>query len=196
MPIDRQKFFNYIKSEEAEVLFERHMTALQVAGLSVILDVWESPACDMKNIHFLAYMLATAHHETARTMQPIEEYGKGRGRPYGHPNPVTGATYYGRGYVQLTWDYNYHKMDKLLGLGDALYMHPDKALEPPIAAKIMFEGMELGSFTGRKLADYAVLGAHGGSFNYVQARKIINGMDKASLIATYARQYEFALKAS
>ncbi len=28
-------------------------------------------------------MLATVYHETAKTMQPIEEYGRGVGRDYG-----------------------------------------------------------------------------------------------------------------
>ena len=29
-------------------------------------------------------------HEVDRRMQPIEEYGKGHGRPYGVPDPQTG----------------------------------------------------------------------------------------------------------
>jgi len=35
-------------------------------------------------------------------MQPIEEYGKGKGMKYGSPDPETGQTYYGRGFVQTT----------------------------------------------------------------------------------------------
>ncbi len=57
-------------------------------------------------------MLATAYWETAQTMEPIEEYGKGAGRPYGEPDPATEQTYYGRGYVQLTWLPNYEKASK------------------------------------------------------------------------------------
>ncbi|TOE35570.1 hypothetical protein CGJ43_25525, partial [Vibrio parahaemolyticus] len=60
-------------------------------------------------LQYLAYVLATTYHETGHTMKPIEEWGKGQGRPYGEPDPETGQTYYGRGYVQLTWLANYIK---------------------------------------------------------------------------------------
>jgi hypothetical protein len=60
-------------------------------------------------ISWLAYVLATVYHETASTMEPIEEYGKGAGHSYGEPDPETGQVYDGRGYVQLTWKDNYQK---------------------------------------------------------------------------------------
>ena len=59
----------------------------------------------------------TTAHETGFTMQPIEEYGKGSGMEYGKPDPETGQTYYGRGYVQLTWRDNYARADEELGFG-------------------------------------------------------------------------------
>ena len=45
--------------------------------MSTILNEWEEnlPNADDR---WLAYMLATAFHETARTMQPIREFGAGR----------------------------------------------------------------------------------------------------------------------
>ena len=54
----------------------------------------------MSDTRWLAYMLATTFHETAYQMWPIEEYGKGSGRYYGTPDPETGETDYGRGFVQ------------------------------------------------------------------------------------------------
>jgi hypothetical protein len=62
----------------------------------------------------------------------------------------------------------------------------DLALRPDIAVLAMSKGMETGAFTGRSLVQY--LGA-----DYRNARRIINGMDKADLIAGYAMQFERAL---
>jgi len=140
-------------------------------------------------IQELAYALATTWHETAHTMQPIAEYGRGRGRAYGRPHPVTGKVYYGRGYVQLTHYDNYVKMDKVFGTDFAT--NPEKVMDPEYAAKIMFYGMRHGSFTGKKLTDYFK-----STSNPVGARKIINGTDKDDLIAGYYRSFLHALSDS
>lgn len=179
--INSVKFFGVIRA---------HFGALkqsQVDGFNTILDEWK--ASGLTDLRWLAYMLATAWHETAATMQAIEEYGKGKGRAYG--KPVNGKIYYGRGFVQLTWDYNYKKMGKILGID--LYENPDLALKTDVACKIMFEGMTTGKsfagdFTGKHLGNY---------FNKtvndpINARRIINGTDKAKLIAGY---YEIFLAA-
>jgi hypothetical protein len=65
-------------------------------------------------------------------------------------------------------------------------------MKPDIAAEILFTGMEDGWFTGKALDDYFNLLAT----DYVGARRIVNGTDKASLIAGYARDFEEALKAA
>ena len=128
-------------------------------------------------------------------MLPIEEYGKGRGRKYGQNIDIDGSRYkglphiyYGRGYVQLTWLTNYKRA------GDKICMdlvnHPELALNPTYAAQIMIAGMREGWFTGKKLSDYI----KNGKVDYVGARRIINGTDKAQLIAGYAKQFESALR--
>lgn len=182
--IDRGIFFIQIRS-----LFGR-MSQSQVEGLNSLLDVVGGCL-----INEAAYMLATAYHETAHTMQPIEEYGKGRGRDYGKrlkmsrkPYSDTLPLYYGRGYVQLTWYENYEKAGKKVGVD--LLNEPGWALSAPIAAKIMREGMIEGWFTGKKLGEYVGLR----TAEYVSARRIINGMDKAQLIAGYAVVFELALR--
>lgn len=136
-------------------------------------------------VQYVAYGLATAWHETASTMQPIEEYGKGRGKKYGVPGKH-GQVAYGRGYVQLTWDYNYEKADTELGLNGALTRDYRFALDPKIAADIMVRGMEEGWFTGKSLASYP-------AGDYVNDRRVINGVDKADKIAGEARTFERAL---
>ena len=115
----------------------------------------------------------------------IEEVGKGKGRAYGVA--VDGKVYYGRGYVQLTWLANYKTMTNLLGVN--LIKNPALACEPDIAAQVMMQGMARGLFTGKKLSDYI----SSLKCDYLNARRIINGTDKALLIAGHARVWEAAL---
>ena len=185
LPLNRGAFFDNVRG-----LFQGRLNQSQVDGLNALLD-----AVNGCRINEAAYMLATAYHETARTMQPIEEYGKGRGRDYGKrlkmsrkPYSDTLPLYYGRGYVQLTWYENYDKAGRLLGID--LLNKPELALDAAIAAKIMREGMIEGWFTGKKLNDYVGLR----TADYVGARRIINGTDKANLIAGYAVAFELALR--
>lgn len=136
---------------------------------------------------FLAYGLATAWHEAR--LAPIPEVGKGKGKSYGVPGHNNHQIAYGRGLVQTTWDVNYEKMDKLLGLNGALIKNYDLALDPKIAVDILIKGMSLGSFTGRKLGDYfpSELGTMA---QFTKARAIINGTDCDALIGAYAVSFQ------
>ena len=169
------------------------MSQLQVQGVTNIVNAWKESGLTDKR--WLAYMLATTYHETAKTMQPIEEYGRGRGkrygrkimfsgRPYEHPDKI----YYGRGYVQLTWYENYKKMGEILNI--PLLEQPELALQPDISAKIMIEGMTRGYFTGKALRDYF----NDRNDDPVNARRIINGLDKANKIAEYYNDFLNAMK--
>lgn len=147
-----------------------------------------------------AYMLATVKHECANTWQPIEEYGKGSGHAYGNAvsvtDPKSGRTisnkYYGRGYVQLTWENNYKTVGNAIGLGNDLWLDPTLALDASVAYALMSYGMRAGSFTGKKLSGYI----HRTSCDYPQARRIINGLDQHTAIAGYAERIELLLRAS
>lgn len=130
-----------------------------------------------------AYVLATVQHETAGTFKPLEEYGKGRGRSYGKPDPQTGQVYFGRGFVQLTWKSNYQKYSKILGVD--LVNNPSLACDPNVALFILVHGFKFGSFTGRKMNDFI----NGLKTDFVGARRIINGTDQAQHIAGLARRY-------
>ena len=169
--IDSQKFF-----ERAAVNpFGGKMNQKQIDGCAAIIAAWE--VSGYTDIRWLAYMLATAKWETAHTMQPIEEYGHGSGHEYGKPDPITGQTYYGRGYVQLTWKYNYKKLGDLIGVD--LLNKPSLALQPDVASEIMFRGMKDGLFTGVGLPRYF----KDDQDDPVNARRIINGTDHAADIA-------------
>jgi peptidoglycan hydrolase-like protein with peptidoglycan-binding domain len=123
----------------------------------------------------ICYMMATIQHETAGTYKPIAEFG-GKNRYY--------APYYGRGYVQLTHKFNYEKYSKLLNRD--FVNHPDQVMEPDVSLFIIVDGMKNGTFTGKKLSDY-ISGSH---VDFVKARRIINGTDRADLIAGYAKQWQ------
>lgn len=164
----------------------------------------EERDCDIRKI---AYMLATARHETAHTFNPIKEYG---GKRYfeGMYDPILGKNekrrkmalenentqqgdgvkYCGRGFVQVTWKKNYRKMGEKFGVD--LVQFPEKALEHDLAIKIMIYGSEEGTFTGRALGDYI----NEKETDYYNARRVINGTDKASTIQGYAEKIEKCLK--
>ena len=157
----------------------KSLTGDQVVGIETLLKA-------MKDwpVSWVAYGLATADIETAHTFEPVreafwlsEEWREKNLRYYPH---------YGRGYVQLTWPANYVRADLELGLDGSLVANLDRAMEPEIAAAIMVRGMEEGWFTDKKLSDYL-------PGDYVNARRIINGKDKAVQIAKVAEMFERAL---
>ena len=139
-------------------------------------------------LSWLAYGLATAWHEAR--FEPIEEIGKGRSKAYGKSGRYK-QSQHGRGLVQLTWDDNYERADKELELGGRLLADFNIALDPDIAAAILVRGMEEGWFTGKGLADY-LPGARGTQPQFEQARRIINGTDRKTLIAGHATAFQDA----
>jgi len=208
---DRTVYFDNVRAS----LFSGKLSQQQVEGQEAILGEWElqgqAPGPPMTDIRFLAYMLATSYHETSQQMWPIEEYGKGSGQSYGQKDPETGQTYYGRGYIQLTWRENYKKATAELGLkGDSdLEWHAAMALDPQIAADVMFIGMREGWFRHSSDGRPQTLVRY---FNEdvddpYGAREIINGDKKTipswsngvsigNLIAGYHRKFLAALQAA
>lgn len=185
---DRKRYFDLVR----EAPFDGRLSQEQVDGQEFLLSFWEKQD-DYTDRRWLAYNLATTFHETARTMQPIREYGRGKGYPYGKPCPdFNNQVGYARGYVGLTWCENYKKVDDKLNLNGALVRDFDLALDAAIAAQILFRGCAEGWFTGHKLSDYI----KGSKCDYVGARRIVNGQDRASQIAGYAAAFEKALKDS
>jgi hypothetical protein len=185
--IQRKYFFDSVRGS----LFSGHMSQSQVDGMNAMLDFAEQVGCDDRH---LAYILATTFHETAQTMQPIAEYGKGKGKSYGVPDPTTGQTYYGRGFVQLTWKDNYQRQDDKLGLGGALVANADLALQMDIALPVIFGGMYAGDFTGVGLPKYVTcVDPASDTTDYYNARKIVNGLDCASAIQSYAQAFTNAI---
>ncbi len=148
----------------------------------------------------LAYCMATFKWETAHTMEPIDERGGAAyfNKRYGPKTKVgvmlgntkdgDGALFHGRGYVQLTGRRNYAKAKALTGVD--LLTTPDRAKEHDIAYQIAIQGMMDGWFTGKKLSNYFF----GDNADYVNARRIINGLDQADKIADIARSFSEILR--
>jgi putative chitinase len=194
--LNRQVFFNAIR----EPLFNNSLKHSQINGIEAILNGWQDKG--YTDLRWLAYMLATTHHETAFTMQPLKEYGSNeflrlnydisgrnpdKARLMGNTAPGDGVKFAGRGFVQLTWKNNYRRAGQHLGID--LVGNPNKALELPVATQILVEGMAGGWFTGHKLGDYF----NDSRADWTSARHIINGSDRAERIGSLARLFYQAL---
>lgn len=96
--------------------------------------------------------VATLYVET-RSWAPIEEEGHGGGR---HGN------YFGRGFIQLTWEDNYRDAERDLGIA-GLVDNPGLALDPENAAKIF-----AWFWKSRGVAEYAERG------DWQNVRSVVN----------------------
>ncbi len=183
---DKGAFFSTVRARLGS------LNQLQVTGLETVLD-----ACEGAPLAHAAYMLATAWHETNKTMQPVreaywlsEEWRKTHLRYF---------PWYGRGFVQLTWKVNYTKADAKCAAEfnlspGAVLDEPDLVMRPDLAAFIMRKGMDEGWFSGVSLGKVLPSSGVATRQQYMNARTIINGHDKADLIEDYAQAFEHALR--
>lgn len=184
--LDLKPFFDHVRKP----LFAR-LTATQVSGHEDIIRELKDHDVPLAQA---AYVLATAYHETAKKMQPVKE-GLSVSDAWRKKN-LRYYPWYGRGHVQLTWEENYRKTDQKLGLGGALVIDPDLALDPKVSAEVLVVGSVEGWFSGDKAGRHT-LARHiktGTRAEYKNARRIINIQDKADMIAGYALIYKEALE--
>lgn len=165
----------------ARPLFGGELSQRQVDALNAILKAWDTYGDD--DPRHLAYILATAKHETMNFEHMREIWGptpaqkgyEGR-KDLGNTVKGDGKRFMGRGFVQITGRRNYADWSKRIGLD--LLSKPSLTEEFGNAARIIVEGMLKGTFTGKKLADYP--------HDFVESRRIVNGMDRAVMISGYA----------
>lgn len=184
-------------------VFGGTLTQEQVDGINLILEAFTRYGDG--DPRKLAYILATAEHESAHTMQALKETGnaanplptdakvkerltkawKAGKMPWVKKDYWSGG-WFGRGLVQLTHRDNYDKLGKALGID--LVSDPSKALVPEISAAVLVKGMMDGLFTGKKLADFPS--------DFHGARAIVNGSDKAGVIRDLAYAFLAAIEAA
>lgn len=198
MIINRKQFWKLYRSE-----FSGTLPQQTVDGLNYFLDRFETET-RIKLIPEFAYVLATAYHESGKAQlingvkvlvrfQPVKETRERSNSPRRANQDRYWLTgFYGRGFPQTTWERNYLKSGQALGLGDLFVKNPDLLLQPKYAYDAMIICMVKGLYTGKKLSDYI----NSKITDYKNARRIINGTDKAVLIAGYAKTFEQILKGS
>ena len=201
MSINRDFFFDHTR----QTLFKGSLHQSQLDGMTAILDKWETES-SKDDDRWLAYMLGTTHHETGRSMQPVREtfaatddeaikrlekaWHAGKmpwvKSPYWRRD-ADGKSWLGRGFVQVTHKDNYRKLGTAIGID--LLTDPDRAMDLDTALKVLFVGMRNGLFTSVKLSDFFNVSKE----DWVNARKIINGLESADLVASYAKTYYAAI---
>lgn len=218
--MNRATFFNSVRKS----VFNGSLSQSQVTGLEAILDASEK--FGVTDLRMVAYAMATPMIETGGTYETSKEslnysvealrskfgnrisaadaakygrtamqkanqeaianiiYGGEWGKQnLGNTQPGDGWKYRGAGITQLTGRRNFAKF--------GLENNPEDALHINTAAEIMVKGMRDGLFTGKKFSDY-----FGTNAQWVQARRMINSLDKADEIAAYAQKFHTALQSA
>lgn len=167
-----------------------NLTLKQFVGLDELCSFIDADPRWVDRRH-IAYLLATCYHETAHRFKPILEFGPPSyfnkyepgtriGRSLGNTQLGDGIRFKGAGYVQITGRRNFTLFSELLGKD--LVGNPALVLDPATSYEIATRGMHEGLFTGKKLLDYL----NDEKTDFVRARRIINGLDKAAEIAAIA----------
>lgn len=184
--IDRKRFFDAVR----QLMPGKRLSLLQVIRIEAVLNGVEERKLSPQQA---AYIFATAHHESDK-WKTLTEYASGKAyegrKDLGNTQKGDGQKYKGRGFVQITGRRNYADWAKRLGA--PLIEQPILATDHKFAVPILIDGMLGGTFTGKKLGTYV----NDKKSDFVNARRTVNGTDKASLIASYAKKYQAALEAA
>ncbi len=166
----------------------------QVDGIEALLKTVEGLP-----LAWQSYMLATAWHETAKTMQPVREaYNLSENW---RMKKLRYYPYYGRGYLQITWLKNYQWLDEaatkagLIKEGDLL-KNLDLAMRPDIAAFALKQGLIEGRYDaqGKTIKQRLPRKGVATKKQYINARYLVNIQDKAEMVEGYAQVFERALR--
>lgn len=161
----------------------RPLTSVQKNNIKAILGAWNDLGDGQPAK--LWYILATALHESdflhlkEKRFSPDSPY-------YENQTRYWDTGYMGRGFAHITWQANYAKFGKLLGID--LVGNPALAETPSVAAIIIVYGMYHATFTNRALGDY--IGDT--QKDYYNSRKIINALSKAKTVQAHAENIEAA----
>jgi hypothetical protein len=161
----------------------RGFDVAQMDRMEAILEGLEERKVPVRHA---AYILATAFHESDR-FRAMVEYADGKAYEFrkslGNTVAGDGPKFKGRGFVQVTGRRNYRDWSRRLGVD--LIKEPQLAASLQYATRMLIDGMIEGTFTGRKLDNYT---------SFRDMRRVVNGTDRADMIAGYAVDFEDALR--
>ena len=167
------------------------------------------------DLRWMAYILATVKHEVGDSWQPTDEEPSlwhQHSKDFGCKNncyaslttvkdPTTGKSYtnryYGRGFVQLTWNYNYKFVADKLGKRMIYYTPELVKNDKSIAYEALVLGIINAWYSGTKPPHglgYYIKPNDLTMTDYYNARRTVNGVDVASLIRDYAIKIEKMLR--
>lgn len=181
--INRQTFFDNIK----KTLFKNGLTQTQTDTINSVIDECEKQG--VTDLRQVAYIFATAAWEAynpkipSSRLTPIKEFG---GEEYLKSKKY--YPYFGRGLSQISWLDNYKKEGTRLGID--LVNNPDLMLDIPVACNSHVFCMKNGIYTGKKLSDYI----NEQKCDFFNARRIINGTNKADEIMALAQSFLAAMQ--
>ena len=187
MAIDRDAFFDRVRADP----FGGNLTQSQVDGMNYLLDVWEEHFAEQNptdGTQWLAYCLATAFHETAADDGADRGIREGRRRLLRRslPGPMASATT-GAATSSSPGTKTTSRASRSSATNTRIecpmVRYPHRMLEHEPAALILYDGSIDGWFTGVGLPQY--FNAAKGIEDPYNARRVINGTDKADLIAGY-----------
>ncbi len=198
------------KSEIVTRFAEVFPKPLDEAGFGGLLRIYDRAmrGCVEARENQAAYILATAYWESALTFQPVREglaktdaearayvqklFDEGRIKVNYALPAENGQSFYGRGYVQLTWEKNYRNIgDHLMGDRDYFYNEPDLVMRPDLAAIILVRGMVDGIFSedGQRLGDFI----NRDKRDFLHARQTVNRMNRAETLAEWADRMNYVM---
>ena len=210
MPVNREFFFDKVRID----LFSGTLKQGQVDGMEAILDEWNASYSD-KDDRWLAYMLATAYHETGRAMVPVEEnlnysakrlqvvfpsrFNAAQAASYaGHPERIANRAYAsklgnGNEVSGDGWKYRGRGLVQITGKSNYVKFGisgtQDDAMNNEKAVRIMFTGMINGRFTGKKLSSYF----NPAKEDWKNAREIILPGNLEDQVARYGQAFHRAI---
>lgn len=222
--MDKTKFYAHLRRRDSGV-FGTSLKQSQVDGIEAILDAGRGlPLSWLAYALATAYgetggrmkpITENMNYTSAARIEQVFSHARRKGIPgsqlarnpqklantvyadilgNGGPGSGDGWRYRGHGLVQLTGKDNFLRMSRLVGVD--LVAHPERSLEPAIAAKALIAGIRDGIYTGKKAADYLPETGDATKAQFTQARRIINGTFEASKYAGYAVAFQAALNAS